>query len=38
MSMPKGVPQSPMWFSRSTVWPTNPSTRASASPISVLRR
>ena len=23
MSMPKGVPQSPMWFSRATSWPTN---------------
>ena len=38
MSMPNGVPQSPMWFSRRTACPRKPSTRASASPMSVLRR
>ena len=35
ISMPKGVPQSPMWFSRRTSWPRKPRTRASASPMSV---
>ena len=38
MSMPNGVPQSPMWFSRITVWPTNSSRRTSASPMTVVRR
>jgi hypothetical protein len=37
MSMPNGVPQSPMWFCRITWCPWNPSTRTSASPITVLR-
>ena len=38
MSIPNGVPQSPMWFSRMTVWPASASMRASASPIIVVRR
>ena len=38
MSMPNGVPQSPMWFSRMTVWPASTSMRTSASPIIVVRR
>ena len=28
MSIPKGVPQSPMWFWRTTVWPSFSPTRA----------
>ncbi len=31
MSMPKGVPQSPMWFIRRTSWPSHCSSRAAAS-------
>ena len=38
MSIPNGVPQSPTWFSRMTVWPTNSSMRTSASPMIVVRR
>ena len=38
MSMPNGVPQSPMWFSRITSWPRNVSIRTSASPMTVVRR
>ena len=38
MSMPNGVPQSPTWFCRMTLWPSASSTRASASPMIVLRR
>ena len=33
--MPNGVPQSPMWFCRMTVWPRCSSTRARASPTTV---
>ena len=36
--MPNGVPQSPMWFSRMTVCPTNASMRVRASPMIVVRR
>ena len=38
MSMPKGVPQSPMWFWRMTVLPRNSWVRARASPTTVVRR
>ena len=38
MSMPKGVPQSPMWFCRMTLWPRCSRVRASESPTTVVRR
>ena len=38
MSMPKGAPQSPMWFSRTTLWPTAASSRTRQSPMIVERR
>ena len=38
MSIPNGRPQSPMWFSLTTSWPTKSSIRTSASPITVVRR
>ncbi len=38
MSMPNGVPQSPMWFWRITVSPRDSKMRTSESPITVERR
>jgi len=38
MSIPKGVPHSPMWFWRTTVWPIHSSSRTTASPMIVERR
>ena len=38
MSIPNGAPQSPMWFSLTTVWPTRSSNLTSESPIIVDRR
>ena len=35
MSMPNGVPQSPMWFSRMTSWPTELEHAHQASPMTV---
>ena len=38
MSIPNGVPQSPMWFWRMTSWPSLSRVRASASPTTVVRK
>jgi hypothetical protein len=38
MSIPNGVPQSPMWFWRTTRCPSRSSTRTRESPMIVLRR
>ena len=38
MSMPKGVPQSPMWFWRITVCPSFSRVRTIESPTTVVRR
>jgi len=36
--MPNWVPQSPTWFTRSTVWPRNSKMRAMVSPMMVERK